>query len=177
MSITCRHYRALLPGYIQRELTPKQRAQVSRHLNECDDCYAAYVDQRQLVRELRVSVPRIGTRDGETPAFDAIRAAVLAQVSPAALPAAPPATTPTAPIGRRMRVDLARYGLVAILMLVVLLLPLSMRSPTFSVPTQPTPDKIIAQGTAVAALPAEPATLTATLQPNYAPRLGATDTP
>ena len=53
MSFTCRHCRALLPGYIQRELTPKQRAWVSRHLNDCADCYVAYMEQRQLVRELQ----------------------------------------------------------------------------------------------------------------------------
>lgn len=167
MSFTCRHCRALLPGYIQRELTPKQRAWVSRHLNECDECYVAYRTQQQLVRELRSGIPRIGTR-GESPPFDAMRAAVLARV---AQPSQPTRSM------QRMGVDYARYSIAVLLLVVVLLLPLSTRGQTFSVPTPPTPDKSIPQGTAVAALPAESVTLTATLQPNYAPYFGATDTP
>ncbi len=167
MSFTCRHCRALLPGYIQRELTPKQRVWVSRHLNECDECYVACMEQRQLVRELSTSIPRIGTR-GESPPFDALRAAVLAQVAQPGKPARSM---------QRMGVDYARYSIAVLLLVVVLLLPLSTRGRTFNVPTPPTPDQSLPQGTAVAALPAESATLTATLQPNYAPFLGATDTP
>ncbi len=168
MSLTCRPYRALLPGYIQRELSPQQRARVARHLDECAECYAAYMDQRQLVRDLSVSIPRIGTQRDELPPFEMIRAAVLARtVSPVQ-----PAT-----VGRDLQVTYGRYSLAVLLMVVVLLLPLSMHSQTFNVPTQPTPEKTIAQGTAVAVLPAESTTLTATLQPNYAPILGATDTP
>ena len=70
---------------------------------------------------------------------------------------------------QQMGVDYARYSLAALLLVVVLLLPLSTRGRSFNVPTPPTPDQRCPQGTAVAALPAESATLTATLQPNYAP--------
>ena len=162
MIFTCHHCRTLLPGYIQRELSPKQREWVSRHLSTCDGCYLNYMAQRQIMRDLAVNVPRIGS---DAPHLNAIRAAVLMEI-------AQPTRKPVAYI------DQARYSLVALLLVVALLLPLSIRTHSFSIPTPPQPEKITPQGTAIAALPAtEAVTLTATLQANYAPVPGATDTP
>lgn len=167
MRSTCRQCRELLPGYIQRELTPKQRERVSRHLTSCPECYVVYSDQRQLVRELTNSLPRLGS---DAPRLDKMRAAVMAEM---ARPAAP-----------RARLDQARLGLVALILVATLLLPWSMRSRSFALPTPPQPETLTPQGTAVVALPTETATLTATLQTNYAPfraspaaNIGATDTP
>ncbi|MFN8565370.1 MAG: zf-HC2 domain-containing protein [Anaerolineae bacterium] len=70
MRTTCRHCRALLPGYINRELTPPQRARVSRHLNSCAECYVAYIEQRQLVQEL----DQRAAHRGEPPRLDKMRA-------------------------------------------------------------------------------------------------------
>lgn len=169
MRRTCRHYRALLPGYIERELSPAQRARVSRHLNECAECYVAYIEQRQLVQELSISVPRIGAAQlGMQPHLDKIRAAVMAEM------AAPAARKP------KLRIDQARYSLAALLLMMALLLPWSMRNRSFALPPPPQPETLTPQGTAVAAVPTATATQrqpTATLQSNYAPVFGATETP
>jgi anti-sigma factor RsiW len=151
----------LLPGYVARELSPKQRARVSRHLNACAECYGVYVKQRQLMQELASSVPRIGV---DPPRLDRIRAAVMAEMM-----------TPTRPRGR---IDQARYSVVALALMIAVLLPWSMRAYPFGLPTPPQPETLTPQGTAVvAALPTDTATLTATLQSNYAPAPGATETP
>lgn len=166
MRYSCRHCRTLLPGYIQRELSPKERERVSLHLNSCAACYVVYTEQRQLMNELAFSVPRIGAG---APRLDKMRAAVMAEMQRPAAPAP------------RVRLYQARYSLAALVLMVALLLPWSMRAHSFPLPTPPQPETLAPQGTAVAALPTETFTLTATLQPNYAPATpsatGATDTP
>ncbi len=159
----CKQCRVLLPGYIQRELAPQQRAQVSRHLNVCADCYAVYMDQRQLVRELSINVPRIGI--DTSPHLERIKLAVMADL---VRPQKPPVRT----------YQQARYSLAALLLVIALLVPLTMRSHSFELPTPPRPAMLTPEGTAVAAIFAtETATLTATIQTNYAPVSGSTDTP
>lgn len=164
MRSSCRQCRALLPGYIARELSPTQRAHVSRHLTSCAECYVAYVEQRHLVQELAASVPRIGSAvlAAQPPRLDKIRAAVMAEMA--------------APARPKGRLDRARYGAVALVLMFTVLLPWSMRTRSFALPTPP--EAVVPQGTAVAAaLPTETATLTATLQSNYAPMPGATEAP
>jgi anti-sigma factor RsiW len=165
MRWSCKQYRALLPGYIERELSPQQRERVSRHLNACPDCYVAYIEQRHISRELANSLPRVGAATGSAPRFDLIRAAVMAEVHQPK---------------RQPRLVDARFSIAALLLVVALLLPLSVRERVFALPTptQPQPEYTAVQGTAVAAAPAtDTVTLTATLQANYAPVIGATDTP
>ncbi len=164
----CSQCRALLPGYIQRELSPKQRERVSRHLTSCAACYVACGEQRQLERDLAFAVPRIG---GDAPRLDKMRAAVAAEmVRPAK----------RAP---RVRLYQARYSLAALILMIALLLPWSIRTRSFALPTQPQPETLTPpEGTAVVALPTETITLTATLQSNYAPATPSawasmTDTP
>src|SRR5262249_26054660 len=106
MGMSCRECRALLPGYIQRELTPKQRERVSRHLNSCSECYAAYEEQRTLVRELAINVPRIGS---DHPPLDQIRAAVMAEIAQ---------SKPC----RSTHLQ-ARYSVAALVLVVMLLVP------------------------------------------------------
>jgi anti-sigma factor RsiW len=154
MRFACKQCRALLPGYIQRELAPKERERVSRHLNSCAACYVAYTEQRQLVSDLAFAVPRLG---GGAPRLDKMRAAIAAEM------ARPAAHAP------RVRLYQARYSLAALILMVALLLPWSMRSRSFALPTPPQPETLTPPGTAVVALPTETFTLTATLQPNYAP--------
>lgn len=159
----CKQCRVLLPGYIQRELTPQQRAQVSRHLNACAECYTVYMDQRQLVRELSINVPRIGSN--AAPNLERIKLAVMSDLA-----------HPKKPALRTYQP--ARYSLAALLLVIALLVPLTAHSHSFELPTQPRPATLTPEGTAVAAIFAtETATLTATIQMNYAPVLGSTDTP
>jgi hypothetical protein len=166
MRKSCQQCRALLPGYVERELSLAQRACVSQHLSVCAECHVAYIEQRQLVQELMVSVPRIGSAllAAQPPRLERIRAAVMAEME-----------TPAKP---KMRIHQARYSLAALILVMALLLPWSMRNRPFALPTPPQPETLTPQGTAVvAALPPATATLTATLQSNYAPVLGATETP
>jgi anti-sigma factor RsiW len=165
MRWSCRQYKALLPGYIERELSPKQRERVSRHLSSCAECYVAYTEQRQIVRELAISLPRIGASHGEgqAPRLEKIRAGVMSEMRQ---------PKPT------VRLYQARYSLVALILIVTLLMPWTMRGQAFPLPTPPQPEQVNPPGTPVVALPtADAATLTATLQSNYAPQPGATDTP
>jgi len=164
MRFSCRQCRALLPGYIQRELSPKQRAFVSRHLNGCAECYVFYTTQQQLERELSFSVPRIGG----APRLDKMRAAVMAEMK-----------QPAAKAKSQAKMYQARYSLAALILMIALLLPWSIQNHTFALPTPPQPERGTPQGTAVVAMLPTPeaATLTATLQSNYAPLPDGTDTP
>jgi anti-sigma factor RsiW len=166
MGFTCRQCRALLPGYIQRELSPRQRSFVSRHLNSCAECYVVYTTQQQLERELAFAVPRIG--GGAPPRLDKMRAAIMVEMArPAAKPKTPPQLV-------QMRYSLS---FAAIILMIALLVPWSIQSHAF-VPTQPLPVNVTPQGTSVVALPAtEAVTLTATMQANYAPLPDGTETP
>lgn len=162
MGFSCRQCRVLLPGYIQRELSPKQRERVSRHLSDCAECYMVYTQQRQLERELAFNVPRMG---GAPPRLEKMRAVVMAEM-------AHPAAKPKSQAGLYQ----ARYSLVALILMIALLLPWSIRSHSFALPTPPQPEKTLPQGTAVVVV-TYTATLTATLQANYAPLPDGTDTP
>ena len=164
MGFSCRQCRALLPGYIQRELNPRQRAFVSRHLSGCAECYVFYMTQKQLERDLTFSVPRIGG----APRLDKMRTAIKAEMTqPAARPKA------------RTKMYQARYSLAALMLMIALLLPWSIQNHSFALPTPPQPEHTTPQGTAVVAMLPTPetATLTATVQSNYAPLPDGTDTP
>jgi hypothetical protein len=64
----------------------------------------------------------------------------------------------------------ARYTFAALILMLALLLPWSIQSRAFALPTLPEPETLTPQGTPIVALPTEAApTLTATLQSNYAP--------
>jgi anti-sigma factor RsiW len=160
MRLSCRQCRKLLPGYIGRELTPKQRERVSRHLNTCAECYVALTDQRQLSNELAYSLPRIGASE---PRLDKIRAGIMAEMRQ-------PAPSKSGGQVRLIRTQ-ARYSLAALVLMVALLLPWSIQSRAFALPTLPQPETVTPQGTPVVfAVATESApTLTATLVSNYAP--------
>lgn len=158
--IACRVCREHLPGYIARELAPAVRSQVAEHIQTCDACYAAYVHQRELSSELSRTLPGLGN---PLPSLDRIWAGVEAEMR--------------APKRPTISFEQARYSVAVVLLMIVLLLPWSLRAHQFNLPTPPTPDTVNT--------PATPAVLTAKttseflppVQPNHAPVLGATDTP
>ena len=167
MRFSCRQCRTLLPGYIQRELSPKQRTFVARHLTACAECYVFYTTQQQLERELAFAVPRMG---GAPPRLEKMRSIVMAEmVRSGAKPKS--LRKPNAKLYQ------ARYSLAALILMIALLLPWSMQNRSFALPTPPQPEKTLQQGTAVVILPTYTPTLTATLQANYAPLPDGTDTP
>lgn len=168
-SLSCRDCRSHLAGYIHRELPPKTRERVARHVNQCPACYRLYAEQRDLARELSISLPLVG-RAGDT-RLDRIWSAVQVEMAaPSALP-------------RRRSLH---YSVVALLLALALIAPAMLAAPrlmpsgarvALAVPTQPRPDVLIMP----AETPTVSAALTAAAQPsiqsNYAPAAGVTDTP
>lgn len=159
--IPCRVCREHLPGYISRELSPAARSQVAAHIETCDACYAAYVQQRELTSELTRTLPELG---GARPRLDHIWAGIEADIRQ------PKRTT--------IKLDQARYSLAVLLLMIALLLPWTIRSHQFSLPTPPTPDVVNTPSTPVAiSLVKAVDEITPPVQPNHAPVMGATDIP
>lgn len=136
----CRHCQAHMNAYIHGELSPKARIRISRHLDRCASCYAVYIRERELTRELEQRVPLIGLTSA--PQLAHIWAAVQADIAPRPTPKR---TDWGAPL---------RFGLVALMFMVALLLPLSMRGRdiALAMPLPPEPQAVVErhQATAVA---------------------------
>lgn len=159
--ITCRVCREHLPGYIARELSHAARSQVAAHIQTCDTCYAAYVKQRELGGELARTLPALG---GAHPRLDQIWAGVQADMRQ--------------PKRQPIRQEQARYSIAVLLLVIALLLPWSMRSSAFTLPTPPTPAGLATPSTPVAAVFARyTLDLTPPALSNHAPEMGATNTP
>jgi anti-sigma factor RsiW len=77
--MTCATAHSLLESYIDGELDASQKAEVARHLNECEECSRMHNRLRNLGTELRASAPRY-----EAPAH--LRTRILADVRSAARP-------------------------------------------------------------------------------------------
>ena len=144
MRFSCRQCRALLPGYIQRELSPKQRTLVRAHLTSCAECYVVYMTQQQLERELSFSVPRMG--GAPPPGENACR-----RHGGGDAPCREAESTHSTK-GETLSGTL-QSELAALMLMIALLLPWSIRNHSFSLPTPPQPEKVTPQGTAVVALP------------------------
>jgi anti-sigma factor RsiW len=133
VNFKCRYCKSRLTAYIQGELAPKSRRRIARHLDECSSCYMEYVRQRDLSDQLAVRVPVIG--QPKAPQLQKIWAGIQADMQP-------PKRT-----ARRRYPYQARYGLVALAMVLVLLVPLILgnRNVPFSVPSQPAPPTAVTQ--------------------------------
>ena len=131
--VTCHTCRKRLDGYMDQQLSTGQRRQVARHLDNCPRCYALYSQRRELRRELAYRLPQLG-RD-HTPDFDRIWGAIQVEL--------PQKSSPQG--GFQMR-----FGLAAMMLMVMLLLPFTMGNHDVvrhSIPpTQPAPE-IQATGT------------------------------
>jgi hypothetical protein len=125
-AFTCRECRALLPAYIDRELTPAARSHVSAHLDACDRCHADYTRQRALAADLRAGLPALGRLD--TARTGLLWSAVQSELA--------------VPRRAALPVGQARMSLVVLLMAAALLLPWLVsagRLAALSLPLPPTP--------------------------------------
>ncbi len=126
--MTCRSCQAHLVSYLHNELSPHLRRRVAYHLDDCAACYALYVQQRELARELQNAVPLIGRNDA--PRFDRVWLSVQGElVQP-----------------RRSPQFHARYSLALLALLLALLFPWTMggqRLTSAAPPTQPPPLLVI----------------------------------
>ncbi|MBI5670420.1 MAG: zf-HC2 domain-containing protein [Chloroflexi bacterium] len=171
--MTCRNCQAHLVAYLHNELSPHLRRRVAYHLDDCPVCYAVYVWQRDLARDLQNAVPLIGR--GSQPRLNRVWAAVQADL-------AQPRRTPL--------FYQARYGLAMLAAALTLLFPwvFSGHDVTLAAPpTQPAPLLAVQTAGVTAPLPAGTAVaLSVTLndgpatpeaQPRGLPAPGATAAP
>jgi len=146
----CRYCRAHLDAYVAGELALPARRRVAAHLDQCAACYAVYAQRREVVRELQRSLPMVGYAN--PPDFGQVWLNVQQEM----------------PRGSGYSIQ---YGLAALLLLVLLLVPFTMghRDIAAALPTQPaphqldgdqTPDRAGARAKAVTTAPR-----TATLSP------------
>lgn len=178
MASECRHCRAMLPAYINRELKPRARRRVGAHLQKCAACDAEYFYQRALARALSSEIPTVG-RAAALP-LDRMWNGIQAQL-------AQPSRRYGSIHAARFR---KRYGAAALLLMAALILPsvLSGTPKVFAfadVPTQQTPNlsdtperthdsAITPESTPVAMIPLRMESnidgdITPSLQSNYAP--------
>lgn len=122
----CKHCQSRLAAYIHNELPLKQRRDVVRHLDACETCYGVYLQQQDLARELSNAVPLIGA--GHKLEFNRVWAAMHNGT------------------GRSRSSSSThysiRYGLAALVVTLLFLIPLTMGSQHVTLaapPTQPAP--------------------------------------
>ena len=116
-----RHVTTLLAAFVHDELPPHLRIRVSRHVQECDACYAALVRERELNRALQDGLRCVGApRDDE-----------LARLLPGIMAEA----TPVRPVRSSMRRP--GLGLAVVLSLMVLLLMPALVMPRVSAISAP----------------------------------------
>lgn len=57
---SCQEYQPKIIAYLHEELAPPIRQKVAIHIDQCAACYAYYVRQRDLARELEMRMSLIG---------------------------------------------------------------------------------------------------------------------
>jgi anti-sigma factor RsiW len=145
-NFNCRYCRAHLQAYIDGELSLKSRRRVSQHLDRCPACYSIYVQQRDLSRELRQSIPMVGQRG--VPDFKQMWGAIQAE-----LPQPQP------------RLNQARYGLALLAFTLMLIVPFTMghRDISLMPPSPPAPQLLEKHETPDVTEPAAVATAAASI--------------
>ena len=138
----CRFCEAHLVAYINSQLSVNARSRIARHIDECESCYAAYMNERDMARELEMRVPLVGTNVGigTNAAFARMWSAVQAEI--------PPSPAPVTSMGWRWSYQL-RYSLAALVFMLALLLPWTMEQHKIglSLPIPPEPSLAIERGT------------------------------
>jgi hypothetical protein len=125
LSIHCGECRLHLVAFLHGDVSPLLRRQIARHIDHCPDCYGLYLQELDLMRDLKREVPRIGA--GHQPRFDQVWAAIQQDIVK---------PKPSLP-----RFDM-RYGLAMVALMLVFLVPLTMGNPKLafaSPPPQPIP--------------------------------------
>lgn len=104
-----RYCKARMLAYIHGELPPHSRRRMARYLDECPRCYAEYQRQRALIAELQWTLPAFGAASGDQ------LARIWSRVQ-ADMRRRPGSVRPLYHAG---------YGLAALMLAVLLLLPLA----------------------------------------------------
>jgi len=127
MSMKCSDCQRNMVAYLDGELTPQVRLRLARHLEQCPMCYAVYVHERDMARELAYALPLVGQEN--QPRLEKMWAAIQADMA--------------LPRRRPRQHDQMRYGLVGLALILALLLPWTAGqrqvAALAALPTQPSP--------------------------------------
>lgn len=126
LKLKYRYCKSRMAAFINGELPLVARRRVARYIDECPDCYAEYLRQRDLAEELKRQLHMIGQPDHTQ--LNRIWENIQSDLSQPR-PQRPARRYPT------------RYGLVAIILALVLMLPfiLGQTSDYRTIPSQPAP--------------------------------------
>ncbi len=127
--MNCKRCQKHLLAYINRELPPRLQRQVGQHLQQCDVCYQQLQEQQQVIEHLRRDVPLVGRSRNPVP-FDQVWAAMQDK--------------PRRP-NRLPEIYTYRYGLIALIAVMVFLLPLTMNKRGLALAEPPTPPVPVVQ--------------------------------
>lgn len=125
LSINCGECRSHLVAFLHSDVSSLLRRQVSRHLDQCPACYGLYMQELDLMRDLKREVPHIGA--AHQPRFDQVWAAIQQDI------VKPKANMP--------RFDF-RYGVAMVALMMVFLVPFTMGNQSLALaspPPQPLP--------------------------------------
>ncbi len=121
--ISCKQCQDHLVGYVHHELSPTLHRRVSEHLDGCESCYAAFLEHKRSVSELRRVIPMVSS--GRPPSFERVWAAASADA-----------------VRRTSNYYPLRYGMVMLAISVLLLMPFAFGRTSQVLaepPTQPAP--------------------------------------
>lgn len=121
--MNCKNCQYHMAAYLHGELSQRVRHNITQHIQACRLCYACYVQQREMQRDLEYYVPLIGQET--TPRYARMWASIQADLS--------------RPKHQRSQI---RFGLAALMLMLALVLPWTMgqRSTALAaLPTQPSP--------------------------------------
>ena len=125
LDIQCGECRSHLMAFLHGDVSPLLRRRVARHLDHCPACYSLYLQELDLMRDLKRNVPLIG--QGHQPSFAAIWAEIQTDIVK---------PKPSLP---RFHM---RYGLAMLALVTVFLVPLTLGNQNLTLaspPTQPVP--------------------------------------
>lgn len=125
LDIQCSDCRSHLVAFLHGDVSPLLRRRVARHIDHCTACYSLYLQELDLMRDLKRTVPMIG--QGHRPAFEAIWAEIQTDI-----------VKPKRDLPRFHM----RYGLAALALVMVFLVPLTLGNQNLTLaspPTQPIP--------------------------------------
>ena len=125
LDIQCGECRSHLVDFVHGDVSPLLRRRVARHLDHCPACYNLYLQELDLINDLKRNVPLIGK--GHQPSFDAIWAEIQTDI--------------VKPKPRMPQFHM-RYGLAMLALVIVFLVPLTMGNQNLTLaspPTQPAP--------------------------------------
>ncbi len=128
-----RYCKARMTAYINGGLAPGAKRRMARYINDCPDCYAEYVRQRDIARELERDMPGVGIP--HSPQLDRMWANIQTEM--------------TRSSSRPARRGQARYGLIVLALILALFLPWAFgdQDAAFAIPSQPSPRATAVAGT------------------------------